>query len=550
MTDSPTDHAVRQLNLSDYLRILRRRKWIIVGITVLVTLFAVTFSLQQAKVYQASAEVLINRQDLAATATGTPIDPSLGEDPARFATTLAAVARSYAVAKLAISTGKVAGRTAAGLLANSTVMPNPNADLLVFTVNDGDPLKAAKLANAYAAGYAAYKLQLDTSSLHKARNELNRRINNVGDRNSALYKSLVTSEQQLHTMELLQSQDTVLAYPSTGTRVKPTPKRDGLLGVGFGLLLGVAIAFVSEALDKRIRLEDEIEQELDLPLLGRLPKPPHRIREGFGLSMIDHPASLHADAARGLATNIKFINPDRPSQLIMFTSAVQREGKSTTISDLAVALARSGRSVALVDLDLRQPKLASLFGVQRLIGLTDVVTRQVALDEALVSIQLPDTRSRRTASSYASGSLGGRLSLLPTGPLPATPGEFVAAEALVWRVLNPLRKRFDYVLIDAPPICVVGDAQTLSARVDSLVVVVRLGVIDRTALTDLKRQLAASPGAGNRIRPYRHPRPRCLRLRNLLRQRKQAPLGAGDPWRSDDGCSSAGPGTHVGETLR
>jgi polysaccharide biosynthesis transport protein len=496
MTDSHTDHAIRQLSLSDYVRILRRRKGTIVGMTVLVTALAVAFSLNQSKVYKASTQVLINRQDLAATATGTPVDPSLGEDPARFATTLASVARSYAVAQLAISKGKVAGRTAGGLLAHSTVTPNPNADLLVFTVNDGDPLKAAKLANAYAAAYAAYRLKLETSTLAKARNELLRRINNVGshgDRTSALYRSLTNSEQQLHTMELLQSQDTVLIHPSAGTRVQPTPRRDGFLGLGFGLLLGVAVAFVSEALDKRIRLENEVERELDLPLLARLPEPPRGIREGVGLSMIDHPGSMHADAARRLATNIEFTNPDRPSQVIMFTSAVQREGKSTAISDLAVALARSGRSVALVDLDLRQPKLASLFGIHRLTGLTDVVMGQVTLDDALVSIELPETRTRRNASSYAPGSLGGRLSVLPTGTLPATPGEFVAAEALVWRVLSPLRKRFDYVLIDAPPICVVGDAQTLSARVDSIVAVVRLGVIDRTALTDLKRELAASP---------------------------------------------------------
>ena len=496
MTDSHTDHPGRQLNLGDYVRIVRRRKWIIVGIAALVTVFAVVFSLLQPSVYQASANVLINRQDLAATATGTPLDPSLTGDPARFATTLASVARSRAVADLAISTRNIKDRTGAELLANSTVTPNPNADLLIFTVTDGEPARAAELANAYAAAYTAYKLQLDTTSLQRARAELDRRIDSIvkaGGRDSTLYKNLVASEQQIHTMELLQSRDTVLTHPKTGVQVSPAPKRNGLLGLGFGLLMGIAVAFVVEALDKRIRLEDDLEQELDLPLLALLPQPPRRLREEFALSMIEDPAGVDADAIRRLASNIEFANPDRPFRVIMFTSALQREGKSTTVSNLAVALARLGRNVALVDLDLRQPTVASLFGVHRLYGVTDVVIGKVTLDHALLSIPLPETSSMGKAAGLASGSPRGQLSVLPTGTLPPTPGEFVAAEALVERVLSPLRKRFDYVLVDSPPICVVSDAQTLSARVDALVAVVRIGAIDKATLADLKRQLATSP---------------------------------------------------------
>jgi len=82
---------------------------------------------------------------------------------------------------------------------------------------------------------------------------------------------------------------------------------------------------------------------------------------------------------------------------------------------------------------------------------------------------------------------------MPTGMLPANPGEFVKAKALQARVLEPLRKRFDYIIIDAPPMCIGGDALTLSASADSLILVTRLGVIDRAALRDLKRQLATSP---------------------------------------------------------
>jgi non-specific protein-tyrosine kinase len=133
-----------------------------------------------------------------------------------------------------------------------------------------------------------------------------------------------------------------------------------------------------------------------------------------------------------------------------------------------------------------------LFDVRELAGLTNVVMRQSTLDEALVPIRLLGSEPA-TSVSVAGSSRPGRLSVLPSGPLPANPGEFVAAEALVTRVLEPLQKRFDYVIVDAPPMCVGGDATILSGKVDSLVVVARLGVIDRPALADLGRQLSAIP---------------------------------------------------------
>lgn len=525
MTDPYTDETERQQDLSHYVRVLRRRKLLIAGMTVLVTALAIVFSVRQASVYRATTQVLLNRQDLVAAVTGRT-DPSLSEDPARLAATQAALARSHAVAQLAIKSARVRNLSAGALLASSSVTPNPNADILVFTVDDSDARHAAVLANSYAAAYSAYRFKLDATALQNARAELTGRIaalRSHGDQNSVLYKTLVSSEQQLHTMELLQSQDTVLSQASLGGKVKPTPKRDGLLGLGFGLLLGVGAAFFLEALDKRIRAEDDVERELGLPLLGRLPEPSHRLREkltliddparrlrklglpllgrlpepprrlGEKLTMIDEPMSAQADAVRKLATNIRFSSPDHPAQVLMVTSAVQREGKSTTASNLAVALARSGHAVVVVDLDLREPSIASLFNVHRLAGLTNVVMRQATLDDALVPIPLPNSEPMRRTDISGSDSLSGRLSVLPTGPLPANPGEFIGAKALVARVLEPLRKKFDYVIVDAPPMCVGGDAMTLSGRVDSLIVVTRLGVIDRAALSDLRRQLTTCP---------------------------------------------------------
>jgi capsular exopolysaccharide synthesis family protein len=192
---------------------------------------------------------------------------------------------------------------------------------------------------------------------------------------------------------------------------------------------------------------------------------------------------------RRLATNIEFSSPDTPPQVLMVTSALKREGKSTTASDLAVALARAGELVAIVDLDLRQPSLASLFHIRTPTGLTNVIVGKAMIDEALVNIPIPALDAAGNGSPQL---LGGSLTVMPTGRLPVNPSEFVKATVLQERVLAPLRKRFDHVIVDAPPMCIGGDALALSTSVDAVIVVARLGVVDRAALRDLKRQLATS----------------------------------------------------------
>jgi len=445
------------------------------------------FSLREQKAFQAQSQVLLNRQDIAGAVTGTP-SPSITEDPVRYAATQAALARSHSVAALAINAAHISGRTPSGLLQESSVTPDATADVLDFSVQDRNPAAAARLVNAYATAFVTYQLRVQTGALFLARRQIKQKLATLA-KDTPAYQKLQNSDQQLHTMQLLQSRDTVLSHPSAGVQVKPRPARDALLGLGFGILIGLGLAFAAEALDRRVRTVEEVEEELGLPLLASIPSPPRRTRGG--IAMFEDPGSPYAEAVRRLATSIVFSNPDRSARTLMFTSALQQEGKSTTIANLGVALAAVGNRVVLVDLDLRRPSLASLFGVHRLSGLTDVVVGRRPLDESLLPVRLglvepPD-------SSNGSEPAHGSLHLLPTGPLPPGPGEFVASNALAERVLAPLREQFDYVLIDSPPACVVGDAIRLAAQVDGIVAVTRLGFASRAALNDLQRQLAAVP---------------------------------------------------------
>lgn len=180
----------------------------------------------------------------------------------------------------------------------------------------------------------------------------------------------------------------------------------------------------------------------------------------------------------------------------MVTSALPREGKSTTLGNLGVALARAGRRVVIVDLDLRRPFLNRFFHVRSVPGITDVALGRVELDEALCSIALAPSTKNLPSTNHKNGShqngrsqVAGVLSLLPAGTIPLAPGEFVDTDE-VGVVLEELARRYDFVLIDAPPLLAVGDATTLSAKVDAIFAVVRLKVIHRASLQELARQLS------------------------------------------------------------
>jgi tyrosine-protein kinase len=501
---TPDSRSAEQRTLGDYIAILRRRIWVVLPAIVLVGGLAYGHSTSQHKVYRASAEILLSRQSISSIVTGVQNQDALA-DPVRFAQTQAELAQSPEVAQQAVTRAAVAGQTASGLLQNSRVTPSVNADLLRFTVDGSDPAIAARLAQAYAEAFTAFRISLNTKQLANAYDELQVRIEqlrNAGQEGTPLYRQLVGNAQQLRTLELLQTPDVVVKPATSAHRIAPRPVRAGLLGVGLGLLLGLALAFLWEALDKRVRKEAEIEAALGLPVLARVP--PHGPGMEGGLWMIQDSENPHADAVRRLRTNLEFANLDSKARMIMITSAVQEEGKSTTAADLAVAFAQAGRDVVLVDLDLRRPVLADMFKLGRGPGLTDVVIGRTGLDQALVTIPMQASGS---VSQSRSGDSVGSLRVLPAGTLPASPGQFIGTEALA-RTLEQLRKEDALILVDTPPLLAVGDAATLAAQMDGIVVITRLDRMSRGVLARLGHELESSGGAklgivmtGMNIRP-------------------------------------------------
>ena len=237
-------------------------------------------------------------------------------------------------------------------------------------------------------------------------------------------------------MEALQTANASLLRPASGAaQVQPRTERAVVLGVMLGLMLGIGLAFVRDALDTRVRSSNEIADRLGTTLLGRIAVPPRKLRRKHRLVMIAMPHSAQAEAFRMLRANLEFVNLDRGARSILVTSALEREGKSTTVANLAVALARAGQRVALVDLDLRRPAIARFFGIPSSHpGITNIITGSSRLDHALMEVSRSPIAQPEAArvggNGLGSTGRGGVLKVLTSGPVPRDPGEVVKDERL------------------------------------------------------------------------------------------------------------------------
>ena len=497
----------QELSIRDYVGLLLRRKWIVLAAIVVAPVCAVAIAMHQHPIYEATATVATKEGDLAATVSGVP-DTSFDADPDRLAQTQILLAETPDVATKVLSRAGVKTLTPDGLLGETVIVADPSADALFFTVKDGDSQRAAVLANAWAKQYTILRSQTDTQSLRQARTDVLKRAAELDAQGRKSYaSSLVSKAEQLQTLVELEETNAVVANTAQGAaKISPRPKRDGAFGLAIGIVLGIGLAFLRDALDTRVRAADDVARRTGMLLLARLPELPRKLQRSNELVMFSQPASVAAEGFRMLRTNVDFANLEHEGQSIMVTSALEKEGKSTTVANLAIVEARAGKRVVLVDLDLRRPRIDKFFQLGGRPGLTNVILGHCSLEEATTRVSIEGEKrilevnedDRGALSVLLSGSGNGHvpvegvLDVIPTGPIPPDPGELVATAALA-RLLASLSARYDLVLIDAPPLLRVGDALTLASSVSALLVVMRLSSMRRPVLSELRRVLEACP---------------------------------------------------------
>lgn len=424
------------MELSDYIRILRKN-WLVILATTLIGLAAAAgYSLTRTPMYEAEAVVFVQ-----STTGSTVSDLQQGSNFAQARiTTYVSLVREPVVMNPVIS--ELGLDTSASELAESVTSTNPlNSTLIEITVENADPVQAADIANALGASLASAVERIDTPA-----------------------------GQEVSPIKLTRVRDALPAYSPSS----PNVPLNLALGVLVGLALGVGIAVLRAVLDTKIRSPRDVEALTDRPLIGAIPHDP---------KAKDRPLILHADplnprseAFRSLRTNLQFLEMDGGHSFVI-TSSIPTEGKSTTTLNLAIALADSGKRVALIDTDLRKPKVAEYLGIEGGTGLTDVLIGRARASDVL---QQWGTRS---------------LYVLPAGKIPPNPSELLGSERMR-KLLEAFAQEFDVVLCDAPPLLPVTDAAVLSRSTSGAIMVVAVG---RTTTHQLDGALDALETVGSKV---------------------------------------------------
>lgn len=254
--------------------------------------------------------------------------------------------------------------------------------------------------------------------------------------------------------------------------VEPRTSFNVAVGGAFGLFLGLIAAFARNALDRTFKGVKDVEEQLQLPLLGVLPRTSssgvssasrrRRAPRGDELVVHEKPNSNAAEAARALRTNLMFTAPDNPQKTLVVTSAGPFEGKTTVACWVATAMAQAGKRVLLLDCDLRRPRLHKIFKRPNDTGVSALVMKEQTLSQINRTTEVPN------------------LDVITAGPSVPNPAELLQSERF-GQFLAEVSEAYDRIVIDSPPVNAVTDAAILSTRADGTVLVVRANATNRDA---------------------------------------------------------------------
>ena len=421
------------MELSDYLKLVRRRWVSIALITILLGGLAAAYTFTQTKQYASSAKLFVSTTSADANDAGT-INAGGQFSVARVQSYAGLVtSRQLAATVIQELDLSVAPEDLAKEVTASVALNTVN---LTLTVTNPDPHRAQQIAQAYAEALTDLVRQLETPP----------------GKNQAPIKATIVDNASYSDMA-----------------VAPKSIRNCALGAVLGLLIGFGIAVLRETLDTRVRSVEDVVAIADKPVLAAI---------GFDSATKDRQLitdlASHAprvEAFRVMRTNLQFIDVDSEHKLFVVTSAVPGEGKTTTSLNLAISLAQAGVSTLLIEGDLRRPRAARALGLDSAIGVTSVLVGKVKLAEAL--------------QDHASSG----LSFLASGPVPPNPAELLQSKAM-GELLTAVRSQFDVVLIDAPPLLPVTDAALIARQADGALLVVRHGRTTREQVRGSSERLA------------------------------------------------------------
>lgn len=459
-------------------------KWSVLAIVVIVFGSTLALSYQQTPKYRSSARVVV-QSDVPTTAAETTAVNLETEQELAGSPAVADLAREQLPAENAPDDTE-------SLLEDLSVELLEGTEILEFSYTHSVPEVAQERAQAFAGAYIDYRrqrlqavaetkaeaVQQEIRIINDRLDLVNRRINETSS--STRLARLEAQENTLLTLLLEKELDKaeLADIPPVGAIIQPadlprspsSPNHlvDGMLGLILGLGLGTGYAALRSRRGGRVPSPDQLETYLGVPVIGTIPRFGGWRPRSFLVTDPEAPPEV-AEAYRILRTNILAIAEGDRVSTVVITSARPGEGKTVTAANLALVIARSGKRVALVSADLRNPRLSELFGRPAAPGLTDVLGGRLPLEQALVQIH-----------PY--------LELLPGGASPEDPA-YVLGSAAMARLLAELVGRADFVIIDAPPVLGMADTVALAPLSGGILFVVDGRRRAHGALARARRQL-------------------------------------------------------------
>lgn len=452
--------------LEQALRVLRRRKYVVLVALICVPLAAYVVSSSKESKYTATATLLFESGE------------ELGTEATRDAATNEALA---GLPEIAVRTAKdLKQGVSAGLILES-IEPgaaNEMANLTTISATTTSPQLSATIANAYSKAYIDFRREKAQEQVGAAVSLVENRLEELTPEESAGAKGEKLRERldELELEQALKTGNTTLVQPAgpPSSPSSPKVKRDVIIGLIVGALLGLALAALLERIDRRVRSIEELEKLFGLPVLARIP----RAKSFADVSLGEMLQAPEAEAFRTLRTNLRYFNVNQENRSILIASPEPSDGKSTVTRGLAGAMAQMGDNVILVEADLRKESSLQPGRIPPRQGLSTVLSGGT-LDSALTEVPIVDGRS-----------LGDRvLWALPSGPVPPNPSELLESERMR-ELMGELAKRFEIVIIDSPALGYVSDALSLVPAASEIIAVGGLGKTTRDGIEQFAKHLS------------------------------------------------------------
>jgi receptor protein-tyrosine kinase len=460
--------------LRDFGRVLREQWWLIALCLVLSAAAAVAYAETRPRDYEAGAKLLLQQDNPNSQLLG--LGPQY-IDPVRQAATDQQLATSGAVASRVARRLHLGPARAESVLSGARASVSGDSNVLTITDRNRNGRLAARVANAFALEYVAFRRQASRQRYSRALRALQRRVSRAPKRDRAVLRAQL-AKARLASSALPPDAEVIQRAGVPGVSVGPNIGHKVIVGLLFGCLLGVGLALLRDRLDPRVKRVDEVKALFPgVPLLATIPRP----RPG------KRGATMTVEGFRTLQSNVDVRCPNGQPRTLLVTSAASGDGKSTTVLNLGLAMNEQRHSALVLEADLRRPTLSTGLGVSKGPGLSKVLSGKGTLDEAIAHASVSPSSKRRGPAV----ALAGKLAVVPAGQSPARPRTLLSGDALD-SLLVSASLVGDTVLIDGPPLGLFSDMLPLAQRADGVIVTVRLYHTRKDDLERFAEQLVDS----------------------------------------------------------